>query len=283
MSVCVSACVWMCNVCSCASSSAISQTQILKLFSEKTTIKGETPTIPFLWFFFPFFSPPLIFLILHLFFWPFSRSFIPIFLRCPITFSVSLALPSSPSLFAPAFRLPPSPSCTPWQQEREQKERQWQIDRQCLRRSRGSRTGGGDTDSSGPHTATRWRRWHHMRRQAYTSSNPVTEKPTHITLWNWFYRGGTPLYVCVCVLLSDILHQSLCLFVCWCVCDKQGFIIHFICFEDVFPWKMCMCNYSAMCLHTCLNDVYKHLVMDRYFSLCVFLCVIISDSYYFAV
>ena len=46
--VCLRVCVCMYNVCLCASSSTISQAQILKLFSEETTIKGETPTIPFL-------------------------------------------------------------------------------------------------------------------------------------------------------------------------------------------------------------------------------------------
>lgn len=49
--VCV--CVCMCYVCSCASSSAISQAQSPKLFSKEAKIKGETPTIPSLWFSLP--------------------------------------------------------------------------------------------------------------------------------------------------------------------------------------------------------------------------------------
>ena len=53
----------MYNVCSCASSSAISQAQSLKLFSKKTKIKGETSTS----LSFSLFSRLLIFLILHLF------------------------------------------------------------------------------------------------------------------------------------------------------------------------------------------------------------------------
>lgn len=126
--VCVCVCVCMYNVCSCANSIAISQTQSLKLFSKETTIKRETPTFPSLWFYSPpffcfsYFSESIFF----------SVSFIPIFLHCPIHFSLFVPPASSLSVSAPAFKCPPLPSCTLWQQGEDRErggERQRQIDR----------------------------------------------------------------------------------------------------------------------------------------------------------
>lgn len=229
--MCLRVCVCMYNVCSCANSSAISQAQILKLCSEETTIKGETPTIPFLWFFFPLFSLLLIFLILHLFFSGpphFSSSLS--FLHWPILFlSFSVALPSSPSLSAPAFKHPPSPPWTPWQQPREgarRSQRQWEIDRRCLRRSHGSCTGGSDIEQMAgliwpAHCSPLTRaasQYHPCRLTPQHHQWP--EKPTHTIQWNCFLMRGTPPDVCV-----SVSHSHLNFLGCFCVYLRAGVLV----------------------------------------------------------
>lgn len=62
--------VCVCVVHVCTRSRAISRAQILKLFSEETTAKGATPTIPSLVCSRFLFSLPLISLILHPYFSP---------------------------------------------------------------------------------------------------------------------------------------------------------------------------------------------------------------------
>lgn len=123
MRVCLCVYVYMYNVCSCANCSAISQTQSPKLFSKETTTKGETPTIPFLWFLFPlflFFSS----FSFCIFFFLALLSLHPYLPPLPRSFLLSLAFPfPNPSLSAPAFKRPPSPSCTQKQQPREGERR----------------------------------------------------------------------------------------------------------------------------------------------------------------
>lgn len=133
------ACASVCVMCVCVrvSSRAISQAQILKLFSEETRVKRETPTTPFCSSSPPFFSPLLIFLILHQFFWPSSRSFIPIFLEMPHSLALSRSPPLScrPSPSAPAASPPPPntllhPMVTVRRWSEEETDRPWELDLQ---------------------------------------------------------------------------------------------------------------------------------------------------------
>lgn len=90
--------VCVCAVHVCARSRAISRAQILKLFSEETTAKGATPTIPSLVCSRFLFSLPLIFLILH-----------PYFSPPPSSRSPSLSLPSRSTQPLPCCASHPTP------------------------------------------------------------------------------------------------------------------------------------------------------------------------------
>lgn len=121
--MCLRVCVCMYNVCSCANSSAISQAQILKLCSEETTIKGETPTIPFLWFFFPLF-PFFSSFSFSIFFFLDLLTFLHPYLCSTGPFFFSLSLlpfhPAPPSLRQPSNILhrPPGPHGNSQERER---------------------------------------------------------------------------------------------------------------------------------------------------------------------
>lgn len=125
--VCV--CVCMCYVCSCASSSAISQAQSPKLFSKEAKIKGETPTIPSLWFSLPPFpsshlsQSPSYFLSLL----PALHPYLSRLARSPFSCR-SIFNPTSlcTSLQMPAIALPHPMATTKRGSEEEKAETDWQ-------------------------------------------------------------------------------------------------------------------------------------------------------------
>lgn len=256
--------VWVCmyNVCSYASSCAISQAQSLKLFSEKTKIKGETSTIPSLWF---SFSPlsPLIFLILHLFSILHQSPSSLSFSIAPFPFP-SFAFPSSsPSLYAPAIKYPPSPSCTPWQQQKtsseEETDRYWHRAPQSVWVWEYTTVCGDVKPMAGLI-------WPAMCRPIYMPLPPVAWRNRHTPHCRTGFNEGYPS---VCVLLSVILTPIFGLF---CVFRKEGLIF---CLLMTSLHKICTYVSIWWCLRTHASvNVRTHSAMDRYFNLCIFLRVI---------
>ena len=91
----------------------------------------------------------------------------------------------------------------------------------------------------------------------------------------------TLLYVFVCCCLTFLIFGSFWVYLC------AGVLVMNRDLYFIFWWRLleicaCLTSWQCVCTHASVN-VCTHLVMDRYFNLCVFFCVIKLDSYYWAI